>query len=323
MTQGITTALQQAGHDVELIRFPFKFMPTNYLIDQMHYLNHLDFSQFTHHQPDKVISLQFPGYGINHPNHIVWLVHQHRAVYELYPQQNASEDLATLRQAVIEFDKHALRQPKQIFTISQRVSQRLRDFNGIDSTPLYQPPPNPESFYTAPDYGYILCPSRVEPLKRQILLIEAAQYTQTPIRFIIAGKGSDVTRCQERISSLGVADKVIMMGHFSDQEKPTLYARSLGVFFGPFDEDYGYITLEAQLSSKPVITCDDSGGPLEFVIEGKNGFICPPDPKVLAERFDWLYSHRHLAAQMGTQGKQDYQCQQINWEHIVDTLVNA
>ena len=46
------------------------------------------------------------------------------------------------------------------------------------------------------------------------------------------------------------------------------YAHSLGVIFPAVDEDYGYVTLEAMLSSKPVITCADSGGPLEFVVDG-------------------------------------------------------
>ena len=40
---------------------------------------------------------------------------------------------------------------------------------------------------------------------------------------------------------------------------------ALGVIFPPLDEDYGYVTLEAMLAAKPVITCTDSGGPLEFV----------------------------------------------------------
>ena len=44
-------------------------------------------------------------------------------------------------------------------------------------------------------------------------------------------------------------------------------AHCLGVVYPPVDEDYGYVTLEAMLSSKPVLTCADSGGPLEFVLE--------------------------------------------------------
>ena len=45
------------------------------------------------------------------------------------------------------------------------------------------------------------------------------------------------------------------------------------VVYAPFDEDYGYVTLEAFLCAKPVITATDSGGTLEFVVDGENGFV--------------------------------------------------
>ena len=38
--------------------------------------------------------------------------------------------------------------------------------------------------------------------------------------------------------------------------------------FAPFDEDFGYVTLESFLAHKPVITATDAGGPLEFVEDG-------------------------------------------------------
>ena len=33
------------------------------------------------------------------------------------------------------------------------------------------------------------------------------------------------------------------------------------MIFAPYDEDFGYIALEAQLSGKALITTTDSGGP--------------------------------------------------------------
>lgn len=321
MIQGLMQALSRAGHQTELVRFPFKFMPCDYIEQQMDYLNQQDFSQFSHHHPEKVISLQFPGYGISHPDHTIWLIHQHRAVYELYPADNAPDELARLRHHIHTYDNETLRRANRVLTISQRVSQRLQDFNGIASTPLYHPPPHAEQFYTAEDYGYIFYPSRIEPLKRQRLLIEAAQHLKTPVRILIAGTGSDEHHCRNLIDQYQVSDKVTLMGRFTDAEKPTLYARSLGVFFGPYDEDYGYITLEAQLSGKPVITCTDSGGPLEFVTHEQNGFICPPDPEILAQRFDWLYQNRSDAAHLGATGKHQYLSRRISWKQVIDTLI--
>ena len=53
------------------------------------------------------------------------------------------------------------------------------------------------------------------------------------------------------------------------------------MIFPPADEDYGYIALEAFLSKKPVVTCSDSGGPLEFVVDGENGRVVAPDGTAL------------------------------------------
>ena len=56
-----------------------------------------------------------------------------------------------------------------------------------------------------------------------------------------------------------------------------LYKGALAVIYSPFDEDYGYVTLESFLAHKPVITTTDAGGPLEFVEHETNGFVCEPD----------------------------------------------
>ena len=67
----------------------------------------------------------------------------------------------------------------------------------------------------------------------------------------------------------------------SDEDLLTLYATCGAVVFPPADEDYGYIALEAFLSRKPVVTCTDSGGPLEFVVDGENGRVVPPEADAL------------------------------------------
>ena len=61
-----------------------------------------------------------------------------------------------------------------------------------------------------------------------------------------------------------------------------LYAGALAVVFAPFDEDFGYVTLESFLARKPVITAIDAGGPLEFVEDGVNGAVCEPTAAAIA-----------------------------------------
>ncbi len=42
------------------------------------------------------------------------------------------------------------------------------------------------------------------------------------------------------------------------------------------------MTVEAYAAAKAVITCHDSGGPLEFVRDRENGLIVAPDPAAVA-----------------------------------------
>jgi len=57
------------------------------------------------------------------------------------------------------------------------------------------------------------------------------------------------------------------------------------------DEDLGYVALEAMYAGKPVVTCLDSGGPLEFVVHDQTGFVTEPTPEALAEAIDRLADH--------------------------------
>ena len=141
------------------------------------------------------------------------------------------------------------------------------------------------------------------------------------MKIIIGGSGGQGNAYQAKIDTLDLADKVRLIGRFSEQEKFTYYAQCLAVFFAPKDEDYGYITLEAMLSSKPVITCTDSGGPLEFVEDQVTGYVCDPDPKAIARVIDGLYADKQKAKAMGQAGYNKYHAANISWDHVIETLL--
>ena len=101
----------------------------------------------------------------------------------------------------------------------------------------------------------------------------------------------------------------------------SLYAQALGVVFVPVDEDYGYVTLEAMLSSKPLITCIDSGGPLEFVIHNETGLVVEPSPAALAEAMDQLWKNRERAKIWGISARDHYESLNISWPNVVQTLL--
>jgi len=319
--KGVVEQLQAAGHEVETVRFPFRFSPESDIETLMDYCDTLDLNRMNGIEIDKVISLQFPAYGVLHDNQTVWVMHQHRAVYELYEQQVKTPAVEQLKRKVEAFDNRVLGRAKQLYANSGRVAERLKTYNGLSAEPLYHPPFMADTFFCEEDYGYIFCPGRLETLKRQDLLIEALRFCKTPVKAIIAGDGGQRDTYQALVEQYGLSDRVRLIGRFSEAEKFAYYARSLAVFFTPFDEDYGYITLEAMLSGKPVVTCTDSGGPLEFVKHGDTGFVMEPEPEQIAEVLDELYNNRTRSAEMGRAGRDSYFSQNISWDNVVSKLL--
>lgn len=320
---GLRHALQLAGHDVELLRIPFKFSPLSDVERAMRFCDGLDLSTPNGQSVDRVISLQFPAYGVAHPDKIVWLMHQHRAVYELYNPAEASPELAELRECIYKYDNRVLSQARVRFANSARVAQRLSQYNGLTASPLYHPPAGMDTFYCSEALDYVFFPSRLERLKRQDLLIEAATLWRAPVVALIGGVGGQKGFYQQLIERLQVLDKVRLIGEFSEAEKRVLYARSLAVVFPPFDEDLGYITLEAMLSAKPVITCRDSGGPLEFVQHGETGLVVEPTPQAIANAVDELYANRQRTREMGQAGLAAVRALDLSWNHVVTKLLSA
>jgi glycosyltransferase involved in cell wall biosynthesis len=248
-------------------------------------------------------------------------MHQHRAVYELYDAAAADDELQALRTRIHAFDRRVLARIPRRFANSGRVAARLARYTGLDATPLYHPPHHAEHFGAGASEDYVFFPSRLESLKRQDLLIEAARRTLSPVGFLLAGEGGQRPRYEGLIASYGLADRVRLLGHIDEAEKRAFYAHSLAVFFGPYDEDYGYVTLEAMLSEKPVITCTDSGGPLELVEHERTGLVVEPEPEAVAAAIDRLYRDRTLAAELGRQGRRRYRALGIGWDRVVDRLL--
>lgn len=318
---GLTEALRRYGHQAELIRLPFVFQPESDIHRLMDFCEQLDLAAPNGQHSDRLISLQFPEFGIRHPHHVSWIMHQHRAVYELYDDKQASPEQRNLRDAVTAFDSRALARVQKRFANSRRVAERLKQYNGLEAEPLYHPPTGAEHFYCRQAEPYVFFPSRFETLKRQHLLIEAARLMKSPLPILLAGEGGQLEHCRRLVEQYGLQERVRLLGRISEQEKYAFYAHALAVFFGPRDEDLGYITLEAMLSSKPVITCSDSGGPLEFVRNGETGWVIEPEPAALADCLDALYSRQSRAAEMGRAGRARYDSLNIGWEHVVSRLL--
>jgi glycosyltransferase involved in cell wall biosynthesis len=329
LAEGLSSALQKHGHEAEIFAVPLKWSPPERILEHMLACRLLDVTESASVPIDLVIGLKFPAYLMPHPNKILWLLHQFRTAYELW--DNTHGDLRLfqngilIRDAIRQADRRLIPDAKAIFTISKNVSSRLWRYCGIDSTPLYHPPAHAEQFYCAAAEDYFFFPSRLTALKRQMLVLEALSQTRHPVRVCFGGMAEDPVYAQALSTmalNLRVQDRVEWLGHTTEEDKRALYARALGVIFPPMDEDYGYVTLEAMLASKPVITCTDSGGPLEFVCDGKTGLIAGPTPETLATAMDILWADRERAEAMGEAGRVHYDRLKISWSTVVQRLLS-
>jgi len=112
---------------------------------------------------------------------------------------------------------------------------------------------------------------------------------------------------------------VEFLGIVPEAELVALYAACRAALYVPFDEDYGYVTVEAFLSSKPVVTASDSGGPLEFVEHGANGYVAAPEPAALAEAIDRVFELKEpRLRELGEDGRR--RVESITWDAVVDRL---
>ena len=326
--EGLRDALRAAGHSAEIISIPFKWYPPERILDHMLACRLLDVTEAAGTPVDLVIGLKFPAYLIPHPNKVLWILHQHRTAYELW--DHPLSDLiyypngAQVRDAIVKADRELIPQARAVFANSRNVANRLKKFCGIDAAPLYHPPPNAEQFYCAPAEDYLFFPSRICIPKRQSMVIEALAETRNRVHVRFAGtpdRPSYIEELKSLVRKLRLTDRVDWLHDLSDEQLREHYAHCLGVLYPPMDEDYGYVTLEAMLASKPIVTCTDSGGPLEFVVQEETGLIAGPTPQALAAAMDTLWDKREQSRVWGEAGRRRYNEMGLDWSNVVRTLL--
>ena len=326
----LVRALEQAGHEADLVQIAWHWYPATELTHAMAVWRSFDITQSNGLKVDAAIALKFPAYLATHERKIVWLIHQHRSAYELWdhplgdlrPQDGA----AAVREMIWNADRAALGEAKRVFANSTNVQSRLWDSLRIPAEVLYHPSPATESLLTeAPGQlgDYVFYPSRLEVLKRQSLVIEAMRQVQAPITHVLVGRGPDEPALRDRVAALGLGDRVRFEIAVSEDRLHELYQGALAVYNGPFDEDYGYVTLEGFAAQRAVVTLTDSGGPLEFVTDGRTGLVVVPEPHAIAAAFDRLHTDRAAAARMGVAGNELLREVVPSWPEIVARLLDS
>ena len=323
----LVAALFARGHDVELMEVPAWIgHEPDHLTRSMLASRLLDIDLLCGYPVDRVIALKFPAWLVRHERKTLWVLHQFRQAYDLYHQGlSLSPDGSLTRDLVRQADQLAFDEARSVLAISSNVASRLERSCGIDAPVYRPPPPDGDLMFSSGSWeSYFLFPSRLAPLKRHELVLEAVAACRSSVRLLVAGapeRAGNLERLQRSAERLGVDQQVEWLGWCSASRLRALYSEARAVIFPPVDEDYGFVTAEAMLSGRPVITCTDSGGPVELVRDQINGLIVPPEAEALAAGMELLWADAALARRWGEAGTSFYQSLDITWDRVAEGVL--
>jgi glycosyltransferase involved in cell wall biosynthesis len=320
LAERLTDELRERGHVVALVTVPFKWYPPARALENAFVWRMLDLDEVEGRKVDLLIATKFPSYAVRHRNKRVWLVHQFRQAYDLdrteLGELGESPFDRALRRKIHELDRRTLGEAKRLFAISRNVADRLRDSLGLEAEVVLPPPQ--ELDYRCDAYeDFVLSVGRLDRAKRVDLLLEAA--AQSDLRVVVASEGPDRERLEQVAQSHKVDGRVEFRGRVGSAELADLYARCGAVYYAPVDEDYGMVPYEAFLASKPVVTTNDAGGPLDVVADRRTGLVTEPRAAALAEAFRYLLEHPEETRAWGLAGREV--AEKVTWDAAIDRLL--
>jgi len=318
--EGLVQALRTAGHEATQIDVIVDESSFDGILEAYCRCYYLNLSSY-----DLVISTKAPTFMVRHKNHISYLLHTIRVFYDMFELEydSSDEEKQKQRKLIHTFDRYGL-DPKRVkkhYVNGSPVYKRMEevdDFWKQVSFEVLHHPPKVDTFKEPKKGQCIFFPTRLHHWKRPDLIINAMNYVKHDVDLIISGHGED----ENHYRNLAKVDQRIkFIGWIDDNTLIDLYSKAIVVPFVPINEDFGLITIEAFSSRKPVITCFDSGEPANIVKDGINGFVVEPDPRIIAEKINYLIENPGEASRMGEQGY--LSVQDITWSNVVTRLLDG
>lgn len=217
---------------------------------------------------------------------------------------------------------------QRVFCNSREVARRVLNARlaGPDRVDVIHPGVDPARFDPdGPFQPYFLAAGRIARTKNLELAIAAFRSLQSgtsggrEFRLVIAGMVDDKSRpyLAELRELAGEDQRIEFVVSPSDEVLRELYRRCYATLFTPLNEDWGIVVLEGMASGKPVIAVD-RGGPLESVLHGETGLLCPAEPQAFARAMAHLVDHPDVARAWGQTGRRHIAL--FPWDSLVDPI---
>ena len=157
---------------------------------------------------------------------------------------------------------------QRVIAMSKMIATIYQNIVGSMPKDVVYAPIDTNQYKFEPSEDYYLSVTRFEAYKRIDWQIEAFRGTNE--KLVIIGNGPLYDTYYEYIKKHKI-DNITLLNAPGKDKLIEYYSRCKAFIFTSYKEHFGMTPLEAMASGKPVISTRE-GGPLEYVIEGVNGF---------------------------------------------------
>lgn len=135
------------------------------------------------------------------------------------------------------------------------------------------------------------------------------------VRLALVGDGP----ARPELEALFAGTPTVLAGYLKGHDLACAYAAADLFVFPSANETFGNVVLEAMASGLPVVTVN-SGGPVDHIADGENGFLCDADRvDDMIARVQRLVSSPALTQQLGLNARRWAETQ--TWSRILDGLL--
>ena len=259
--------------------------------------------------------------------HCSWFCHEPSAFIHIKKWRNAIIDpskriLANIISPIMSvIDKKLATYADEIF-VNSKYSQDIAEniygkkgviiYPGVD-TEKYKPVSFEEK------ENYILSLGRISKFKNLDILLSAFwKMKNEKISLYIVGDGEEKENLQNLAKKLNIEDRVKFFSNISDQEVVKFYAKAKVFVLCSKNEPFGIVPIEAMACGTTVIA-DNSGGPMETIINNETGELIDCDVKNLNNTLEKLLSDDELLKKYSTQARKHIEMN-FSWKKSAEKI---
>lgn len=201
---------------------------------------------------------------------------------------------------------HLKKIPKVVASNSRYTASLLKTWFNVSSIVRYNWVDTSRFKRVSTKKGSIIFyPSRINPIKRQLLALQALSLMKdVDWKMIFVGKIADVKYYETLLGFCeknDMRDRVIFMDEMKTQMAEA-YSKAAITLYTPYREPFGLVPVESMACGTPVV-CVNEGGVMETVVNNKTGFLCDSTPEAIAEKLRILLTDQKLGKKMGVAGR--------------------